>query len=100
MILEQGIIKNKRSFKYPKIGELKSPYIYESQNHKNMAENKKSFILYSDQRGIFNKLSNEQAGELIKHIYSYVNDEDPEGNFITELAFESIKQQLKRDLIK
>lgn len=65
-----------------------------------MAEGKKSFVLYADQRGIFNKLSDEQAGHLIKHIFSYVNDEDPEGDFVTELSFESIKQQLKRDLDK
>jgi hypothetical protein len=63
-----------------------------------MAENKKSFILYCDQRGIFNKLSDEQAGVLIKHIFAYVSDENPTAEFITELAFESIKQQLKRDL--
>ena len=65
-----------------------------------MAENKKSFVLYSDQRGTFEKLSNEQAGLLIKHIYAYVNDENPNGDFITELAFEPIKTQLKRDLVK
>jgi general stress protein YciG len=65
-----------------------------------MAENKKSFILYNDQRGIFKKLSDEQAGKLIKHIFSYVSDENPEADFITELAFESIKSALKRDLKK
>lgn len=65
-----------------------------------MAENKTSFVLYSDQRGIFDKLNDDQAGQLIKHIFSYVNDEDPDGDFITELAFEAIKQQLKRDLKK
>lgn len=65
-----------------------------------MANGKKSFILYCDQRGIFDKLSDEQAGALIKHIFSYVNDENPEGDFITELAFEGIKTALKRDLKK
>ena len=34
-----------------------------------MAENKKSFVLYTDQSGIFNKLTDEQAGALIKHIF-------------------------------
>jgi len=64
-----------------------------------MAENKKSFILYCDQKGVWDKLDNEQAGKLIKHIISYVNDENPIApDFITELAFEPIKQQLKRDL--
>lgn len=65
-----------------------------------MAQGKKSFILYSDQRGIFDKLNDEQAGKLVKHIYAYVNDENPVGDFVTELAFESIKTQLKRDLKK
>lgn len=65
-----------------------------------MAEGKKSFVLYSDQRGVFDKLSDEQAGILIKHIFGYVNDEKPKGDFVTELAFELIKQQLKRDLVK
>ncbi len=65
-----------------------------------MAEDKKGFILYADQRGTFAKLSDEQAGKLVKHIFSYVNDENPESDFITELAFESIKQKLKRDLVK
>lgn len=65
-----------------------------------MAKGKKSFILYCDQRGIFEKLSNEQAGQLIKHIFAYVSDENPEGDFVTELAFESIKTALKRDLKK
>jgi hypothetical protein len=63
-----------------------------------MADGKKSFILYCDQRGIFNKLSDEQAGVLIKHIFAYVSDENPQADFVTELAFELIKQQLKRDL--
>lgn len=63
-----------------------------------MAQGKKSFILYCDQRGIFNRLSDEQAGVLIKHIFAYVSDEKPQADFVTELAFESIMQQLKRDL--
>lgn len=63
-----------------------------------MADGKKSFILYCDQRGIFNKLSDEQAGVLIKHIFAYVSDENPTADFVTELAFESIMNQLKRDL--
>ena len=64
-----------------------------------MAIGKKSFILYCDQKGLWEKLDNEQAGKLIKHIISYVNDENPEEpDFVTGLAFEPIKQHLKRDL--
>ena len=66
-----------------------------------MAENKKSFILYCDQKGVWDKLDDAQAGRLIKHIIAYVNDENPSApDFITELAFEPIKQSLKRDLKK
>tara|TARA_R110000868_G_scaffold128010_2_gene335940 strand:- start:555 stop:1271 length:717 start_codon:yes stop_codon:yes gene_type:complete len=66
-----------------------------------MAKDKKSFILYCDQKGVWDKLDNEQSGKLIKHIIAYVNDDNPTApDFITELAFEPIKQQLKRDLLK
>lgn len=64
-----------------------------------MAENKKSFVLYSDQRSIIDMLPDELAGQLIKHIYAYVNDENPVNtNPMVNLAFEPIKLQLKRDL--
>lgn len=62
---------------------------------------KKSFILYCDQREIFDQLSNEQSGKLIKHIFKYVNDEDPKSDDpLINLAFTSIKSALKRDLAK
>jgi len=64
-----------------------------------MAKDKKSFILYVDQKELWNKLPDEIAGKLIKHIYSYVSDENPSSDdLIIEIAFEPIKQQLKRDL--
>lgn len=64
-----------------------------------MAENKKSFILYTDQSGVFNQLPDEIAGKLIKHIFAYVNDENPIcDDLIINIAFEPIKQSLKRDL--
>lgn len=66
-----------------------------------MAEEKKGFILYSDIIHTIQKLTNEQAGVLFKHILKYVNDENPEcKDLITEIAFEPIKQSLKRDLLK
>lgn len=64
-----------------------------------MAENKKSFILYADMQGLVNQLPDEIAGKLLKHIYSYVNDENPiSDDLLLNIAFEPIKQQLKRDL--
>ena len=66
-----------------------------------MAENKKSFVLYSDSQGLVNQLPDDVAGRLLKHIYAYVNDENPISNeLLLNVAFEPIKMQLKRDLIK
>jgi len=66
-----------------------------------MAENKKGFVLYADQKFIFDDLTNEEAGILIKHIFSYVNDENPTLNDrFLNMAFKPIKLQLKRDLVK
>ena len=66
-----------------------------------MAKDKKSFILYCDQQGIFNKLPDDIAGKLIKHIFAYVNDENPPcDDLLLSIAFEPIKTQLKRDLVK
>lgn len=66
-----------------------------------MAENKKSFICYSDWINIFNELKDGEAGKLVKHMFAYVNDQNPElNNKLLKIAFEPIKQQLKRDLKK
>jgi hypothetical protein len=66
-----------------------------------MAEGKKSFVLYSDQRTIIDMLSDEKAGQLLKHMFAYVNDDNPQTNDpLILLAFEPIKLQMKRDLIK
>jgi len=66
-----------------------------------MAEDKKGFLLYADQKELFDQLPNEKAGELIKFIFAYVNDENPETtDLLLNLAFTPIKQQLKRDLVK
>jgi hypothetical protein len=62
-------------------------------------KNKKSFILYADYKNTVNILNDEIAGKLFKHILSYVNDEDPQTeDIVLKIAFEPIKQQLKRDL--
>lgn len=64
-----------------------------------MAKDKRSFILYSDIHFTVLKLKDEQAGKLFKHILSYVNDENPIiDDVLIEIAFEPIKQALKRDL--
>ena len=65
-----------------------------------MAENKTSFVLYSDSKSIIDLLTNEQAGLLLKTLFAYVNDENPKIDNSIALVFEMIKLQLKRDLKK
>ncbi len=66
-----------------------------------MATDKKSFLLYCDLIHTVEQLTDEQAGDLFKHILRYVNDQEPQTeNVITRIAFEPIKQSLKRDLQK
>ena len=66
-----------------------------------MAENKKSFLLYCDLIHTVQKLNDEQAGKLFKHVLEYVNDLNPQtDDILTEVCFEPIKQNLKRDLRK
>lgn len=66
-----------------------------------MAENKKSFLLYCDLIHTVEQMPDELAGELFKHILSYVNDKNPVSeSLILNLTFEPIKQSLKRDLKK
>jgi hypothetical protein len=66
-----------------------------------MTEDKKGFILYKDLIHTVEKMPDDKAGQLLKHILSYVNDKDPEtDDLIIQLTFEPIKQQLKRDFKK
>lgn len=66
-----------------------------------MADNKKGFVLYADNKSMIDMLSDEQAGKLMKIIFQYVNDENPViEDALLKIAFEPIKLQLKRDLKK
>lgn len=66
-----------------------------------MAEDKKAFLLYADLIHTFEELEDDEAGKLIKHMLRYVNDRNPVApDRLTKIAFEPIKHQLKRDLIK
>ena len=66
-----------------------------------MAKDKKSFIIYTDSRGMVNKLSNEKAGVLFKTLFSYCDDENPVcEDEVVDMAFEHFKNILKRDLKK
>lgn len=66
-----------------------------------MAEDKKGFLLYADYEELFDELTDEVAGKLIKHILKYVNDKNPDTeDSLVKVAFIPIKKQLKRDLEK
>ena len=66
-----------------------------------MAEGKKSVLLYCDLIHTIEKMDNETAGQFFKHYLRYINDLNPEtDNLIVDLTFESVKQNLKRDLKK
>jgi len=66
-----------------------------------MADNKKSFLLYCDLIHTVQKLSDDQAGKLFKHVLEYVNDLNPTTeDLLTQVCFEPIRQNLKRDLQK
>jgi len=66
-----------------------------------MAENKKSVLLYCDIIHTVKELSDEEAGVLFKHYLAYINDENPTPkDKLTQIVFEPIKQNLKRDLEK
>ena len=66
-----------------------------------MAQGKKSFQLYTEWIEVFEELDHRDAGQLIKHIFRYVNDLNPQTeNQLVSLSFIQIKQQLKRDLKK
>ena len=66
-----------------------------------MAENKKSVLLYCDIIHTVEELTDQEAGVLLKHYLRYVNDQNPTPpDRITAIAFEPIKQTLKRDLRK
>lgn len=69
---------------------------------------KNSFVLYHDLINVVEKLAKKDredntnnAGELFLLILEYVNGEnDTPPNFIVEMAFEPIRQQLNRDFEK
>lgn len=66
-----------------------------------MAKDKKSVLLYCDIIHTVKELSDEEAGKLFKHYLEYINDLNPSApDKLTQIVFEPIKQNLKRDLKK
>jgi len=66
-----------------------------------MAQGKKSFIAYCDWMETFESLPDDKAGQLVKHLFRYVNDMNPKtDDLLINAVFVNIKQTLKRDLDK
>ena len=64
-----------------------------------MAKDKNKIIVYRDWKAVFDDLTDREAGQLIKHFFSYVNDENPVlTNRVLKASFILIEKQLKRDL--
>lgn len=62
-------------------------------------KDKKAALVYCDVIHTVEKLDDKTAGQLFKHFLRYINDKHPEtDNLLVEVAFEPIKQSLKRDL--
>lgn len=64
-----------------------------------MAAGKKSFLFYTDWIDTFKKLPKDKGYDLLMHMLSYVNDENPEtDDILVDAVFQQIKNTLKRDL--
>lgn len=62
---------------------------------------KDSFILYTEQKEVIDKLSDEQAGKLIKTIYEYVKTgQMPKLDTLLEIAIIPFKQNIDRNADK
>src|SRR5690606_37133262 len=68
-----------------------------------MAENKNSFIIYTDWKQDFEFLTNEEAGKLIKHLLQFASDENPSienEDRLLQFAAQKMKAVMKKDLKK
>lgn len=66
-----------------------------------MAENKKSFLFYANWIDTFKALPKDKGYDLLMHILSYVNDENPTtDDVLINATFQNIKNSLKVDLKK
>lgn len=64
-----------------------------------MADGKNSFIAYVDWKDTFDSLPDDKAGQLVKHLFAYVSDENPvTDDVLINAVFANIRQTLKRDL--
>lgn len=68
-----------------------------------MAENKNSFIIYTDWKQDFEFLTDAEAGKLIKHLLQFASDENPSlenEDRLLQFAAQKMKALMKKDLKK
>lgn len=65
-----------------------------------MNDKKKSFLLYLDTLEILHKLTDEQAGKLLKAFLAYHSEQDLNLDPMLDLVFFSFQAQFERDLEK
>lgn len=66
-----------------------------------MAKEKEGALIYKDWIDKIEKLTDQEAGQLMKHLFRYINDLEPKApNRIVDIAFSDMKTALKRDLKK
>lgn len=62
---------------------------------------KEGFLLFTEQKALFEKMTNEQAGILIKAIYEYEDTRQiPDLEFGLDMAFTTIKTTLDKNRLK
>lgn len=59
---------------------------------------KKSFLIYQEWEEIFDSLSNEHAGQIIKAMFDHAKGEDTKLSTRVSLVFIPIRQQMDRNL--
>ena len=66
-----------------------------------MAKERKGFVVYGDIQEVVKRLSDEEAGQLLKGMLNYfVDGKDPKFDGVLEFVFIPIKQQMDRDAEK
>ena len=64
------------------------------------ATGKRSFVMYHDQKPIFDNMSDEDAGKLIKSLFEYSEGNEPVLDGLMKALFSSFKSTLDRDAEK
>ena len=66
-----------------------------------MSKERKGFVIYGDTREVVRRLSDEEAGQLLKGMLDYfVDSREPKFKGVLEFVFIPIKQQMDRDADK